>query len=324
MKVAVIGKANHLHWDHHVAEALREIDCKVLHARINRRSIIANISRTASKIVGKKNDRVHAEKISAQVKAFEPDIILLVSVFFIPLEFLEELSQIKGHALLCGWDGDCATDLESSKSYAGLLDCLFIANHGCVARNQTFCKKVMLLNLGVNSRMFMDRKVKRENKMYFCARYNYERANTLVGAAIVLPIIIKGNGWKGICRKHPNTKLKSSSANLHTLIKDYNRYWFYFNMIQTENGSGGLNMRNFEVPACGGLLVNNHEPYIEEIVDIENEMICFKTPEEMNDKLMRCLRDPGHARRLAKNGQRRVLAKHTYAQRMKELLSLIA
>jgi hypothetical protein len=83
------------------------------------------------------------------------------------------------------------------------------------------------------------------------------------------------------------------------------------------------NMRLFEATGVGAAVVTEAAPNLYEMFEAEVEMATYSSGEELVAKV-RALLDDDEARvRLAAAGQRRTLAEHTYADRMRELSALL-
>jgi spore maturation protein CgeB len=87
-----------------------------------------------------------------------------------------------------------------------------------------------------------------------------------------------------------------------------------------------VNMRVFENMAGGRamLLTNTYEGLgYEELFDEGRHYVGFTTEEEAVEKALYYANHPDEARAIAEEGQRHVLANHTYADRCRELLSAL-
>jgi len=86
-----------------------------------------------------------------------------------------------------------------------------------------------------------------------------------------------------------------------------------------------LNMRVFEALACGALLITNHlnNNGQEELFQDRIHLVEYKTPEEALELIDYYLKHPEERARIADAGYREVIAKHTYRQRMAQLLEKV-
>jgi GT2 family glycosyltransferase/2-polyprenyl-3-methyl-5-hydroxy-6-metoxy-1,4-benzoquinol methylase/tetratricopeptide (TPR) repeat protein len=86
-----------------------------------------------------------------------------------------------------------------------------------------------------------------------------------------------------------------------------------------------LNMRVFEALACGALLITNHlkNNGQEELFQDRIHLVEYDTPEKALELIDSYLRHPEERERIAEAGYQEVIAKHTYRQRMEQLLEKV-
>jgi spore maturation protein CgeB len=80
------------------------------------------------------------------------------------------------------------------------------------------------------------------------------------------------------------------------------------------------NMRFFEVPAWGGLQVSSACPEMEREFIHGEHIFYYKDKEDLHDLLVNLLKDDDLREKVAKASQTKILAKHTYADRIKSIL----
>jgi spore maturation protein CgeB len=83
-----------------------------------------------------------------------------------------------------------------------------------------------------------------------------------------------------------------------------------------------VNQRVFDVPAAGGFLLTDTQPDLEQLFDASNELATYSDPAECAELVQRYLRDAAERLRIARAAQRRVLAEHTYKNRLRTIESL--
>ena len=86
---------------------------------------------------------------------------------------------------------------------------------------------------------------------------------------------------------------------------------------------GGLNMRAFEVPACGAFQLMDYVPEMEALLQPGHDVAVYRTPQEAGTLARAYLADPEARQRIARQGHARVLAEHTYRHRMQTLLAAL-
>lgn len=85
----------------------------------------------------------------------------------------------------------------------------------------------------------------------------------------------------------------------------------------------GLNLRAFELAACGVFQLLQRVPSVNEFFEEGKEIVCFDTQEEMLDKLRYYLGHDDERQRIAHAARSRVLSSHTWQQRVARMLELM-
>jgi len=73
--------------------------------------------------------------------------------------------------------------------------------------------------------------------------------------------------------------------------------------------------RNFEVPGCGGFLLTESVPHLENYYAFDKEIACYASLEELKDKLAYYLNHEEERAAIANAGYQRTLKEHTYVHR---------
>ncbi|PIR01011.1 MAG: hypothetical protein COV66_04080 [Nitrospinae bacterium CG11_big_fil_rev_8_21_14_0_20_45_15] len=81
-----------------------------------------------------------------------------------------------------------------------------------------------------------------------------------------------------------------------------------------------VNPRTFEISACGGFQLVDHRSELAEMLDIGDEIATFHSIAELKEKIDHYLQHPEQRKRMAERARTRVLAEHTIAHRMSEML----
>jgi spore maturation protein CgeB len=85
-----------------------------------------------------------------------------------------------------------------------------------------------------------------------------------------------------------------------------------------------INPRTFEIMACGGFQLADRRPAMEGLFEADEEIIVFDELGDLRSKAAYYLDNPEERNRIAERGRQRVLREHTYENRMKEMLEVIA
>jgi spore maturation protein CgeB len=81
-----------------------------------------------------------------------------------------------------------------------------------------------------------------------------------------------------------------------------------------------VNQRVFDVPACGGFVLSDHQEDMDAFFEVGKEAVCFRTIEEAVDMARYYLENETERLRIAEAARRRVLSEHTYEKRMGTLV----
>jgi hypothetical protein len=84
-----------------------------------------------------------------------------------------------------------------------------------------------------------------------------------------------------------------------------------------------INMRVFEVMATGSFLLTNWIPTLGDLFEDGKHLATYKTLDEMVEKIKYYLEHEEEREKIAQEGQKEVLAKHTYSHRIETILSVI-
>jgi spore maturation protein CgeB len=98
----------------------------------------------------------------------------------------------------------------------------------------------------------------------------------------------------------------------------YARAAVSLNVLNAEN-LGGPNMRTFEVPGSGGVMLARYSPEQHEFFPENEAAVYYRTPDEIDDKIDWLLRDPQLRARIRRNGAR-LAVEQTYDVRAAHVL----
>ncbi|MBI3725228.1 glycosyltransferase [bacterium] len=83
------------------------------------------------------------------------------------------------------------------------------------------------------------------------------------------------------------------------------------------------NMRLYEATGCGALLLTDAKDNLGELFRVGEEVLAYRDSDELVALLGRYLADAAARERIARAGQARTLAEHTYERRMRELVPIL-
>ena len=88
-------------------------------------------------------------------------------------------------------------------------------------------------------------------------------------------------------------------------------------------GGYAANMRMFEATGVGALLMTEAAPNLSDFFEPGREVVAYEGADDLVDKVRHFLDHDGERRRIAAAGQRRTLAEHTYAHRIRRLAGML-
>lgn len=95
------------------------------------------------------------------------------------------------------------------------------------------------------------------------------------------------------------------------------------NLYGLEKEIFNVTPRVFEVPACGGFLLTNYVPQLNEFYKVGEEIIAYKNIEELKDLVRYYLQHDRERKEIAQRAYQRARQEHTYAKRLERLLNAV-
>jgi spore maturation protein CgeB len=80
-----------------------------------------------------------------------------------------------------------------------------------------------------------------------------------------------------------------------------------------------IRLRDFEIPMSGGFYVTEYQEEIEAFYEIDREIVCYRSKEELLDKIRFYLHSPARRIQIREAGRRRCLSEHTWAKRFEKV-----
>jgi len=87
--------------------------------------------------------------------------------------------------------------------------------------------------------------------------------------------------------------------------------------------STSLNLRVFDVPAAGGFLITDYMPGLENLFEIDREVVVYRTPEELREKVRHYLIHPDERLEMVQRARQRILRDHTFANRWQQVREIL-
>ena len=127
------------------------------------------------------------------------------------------------------------------------------------------------------------------------------------------PFVRGDAGWKGLL--NGKFRLGPQLNYYKELPSFYNACKVNFNATSVQMGTA-VNQRVFDVPACGAFLLTDHQPSLEALFDVGEEVIAYGDLDEIDDLARFYLRNDAAREAVAAKGRSRVLREHTYRHRV--------
>lgn len=132
------------------------------------------------------------------------------------------------------------------------------------------------------------------------------------------------DGWIGLLRdgdRQSNGIRFCGWANNRTdLVKIYNASKINLNISKSQARTT-LPMRVFDISCAGGFLLTDFRESLPEFFDIDEEVVCFRSKDEVKELARYFLSHPREREEIARAAQKRVLSCHTFVHRMGTLLN---
>jgi spore maturation protein CgeB len=136
-----------------------------------------------------------------------------------------------------------------------------------------------------------------------------------------------GNEWDGATDLSSVLQRHGARIETDTCLKVFNGSAVNLN-LHSCTGTGFdpegdfVNPRTFELAACGAFQLTDRRSLLPDVLT-PNEIATVSSADELPAAITRWLREPEQRIAMAAKARRRVLAEHTYAHRMRDLLSQI-
>ena len=159
------------------------------------------------------------------------------------------------------------------------------------------------------------------DKLTFVGSHDAQRASTL-SALAGLPLAIYGNAWEDLPRRSPlRAHVRSAAVHGAGLRRVVSSSLASINILRPQN-VGSHNMRTFEVPAMGGLLLTTRSQEQQGFFPDQEASLMYGSPDELRSLAERLLRGEYDVPALKANALARA-ATHTYHARALTLLGWI-
>jgi len=315
MKVLVIGKVGGVtNWEAEVVAGLRAFGHQVVFRPTRNPALNPAIERLFW-------GRIAAD-INRRIEAMKPDIILAVGGWGVEAAIVERIAARPNRPPLVGWVGD-AFD-ETRIDALNRFDALGYTDTGLVEAHQrlgltpryAFIPHAADLEVAGSTALAAER----ASQMVFVGNPTPQR-RALIGQ-VEAPLGLYGLGWADAAavehhQRHPRRVQRPELARI------YADHFACLNIRNEFNVVNGLNQSNFSPLALGCAVISDAQKDLSLCFEAGREILVYNDAAGLNDLYREILASPALAYETGERGRRRVLADHTYDQRLRAFAQLL-
>jgi len=254
---------------------------------------------------------------------FKPDLTMMCTLTFEP-ETVERIRRLTGGKVVC-WFGDAPANLRRDHLVGGEYDAVFAKDLDMVnALGEMLGLEAHHLPEACNPDWHRPT-TERSGNVVAVAGTSYGYRNAVVQRLIEAGTTVRVYGpapplWAsaGVRAAHTGVFLDHTSKSTV-----FGEALACLSSFALSEGRNAVNCRIFETCACGGLLLSEARPAIEQFFEPGREYLAYSNLGECLEHLRRLETDYTEAREIRARAARRAHAEHTYRHRLERLLSTI-
>ncbi|MDF1642991.1 MAG: glycosyltransferase [Pseudomonadales bacterium] len=319
-RLLVLGKRGGiLQWYEHLLSAARTMpQVEVEGFALNHNDFLERTEKKIYAIVDKsKPDKITASNLQKKLNKFEPTIIVVVDLFYFSERVLTILNSVKGQCHIVHWIGDFFDErLINSRQ---VVDRYYFSDTGLVATALAMgLMNAEYLPLAYNPDLFRvdHHHEARSDELLFIGAWSENRE--MLMRAIEFPVRIIGKGWGKMAGTQHN--ISGKNIPIMEVVKLYQQHNFVLNNINTDNIKRGLNMRCFEAPACGALLITDDVADLKLCYEPGDEVVCYQNNRQLAEIYARLCEEPKVREIIQLAGTEKANQCHAYAHRLQSII----
>lgn len=257
----------------------------------------------------------------AQIKAARPDVLYCQDLWFLPPA---AMAAIRPYVkLIVGQCGSRPPALPYLKSY----DLLTTSFPHFVSRLQAQGLNAEYFRIAFDDRV-LDLLAPSSPDLDFTfvggiSRHHGNTLHVLEYLAEHTPIEFFGYGANQVGRNSPIRQRHHGEVWGMDMYRAVARSRITFNRHGHIAENFANNMRLFEATGVGAMLLTDYKDNLGNLFEIGKEVVAYSSPEEAVELIKHYVSHPDEALAIAKAGQARTLAEHTYEMRMHELAAIL-
>lgn len=323
--ILVIGKRGGvLQWFEHVLDSQLYLpDVKISSFALNHNNQYERLHKRILKTMqaNEQLENLTATLLAQKIKLCQPQIILITDLYYLTDQIKEVLNQVKNKTTIFHWIGDFFD--QRLKSNQSVIDHFLFTDSTFIADAENLGLQTNhYFPLAANQRLFYppSESSLRKNQLIFIGAWSENRESLFKDFST--PLSLYGKGWD----KLNSDKIETHAKNIHiTKVADlYREHQFVLNVINRKNIREGLNMRCFEAPACGALLITEYTADLDKCFTIDEDVLAFDAQLPISSQIDTMLSkiSPDKLQRRANRAREKVVLEHTYSKRMEQIIKI--
>lgn len=156
----------------------------------------------------------------------------------------------------------------------------------------------------------------------------YPNRRTILESLTHFNLGVWGPGWDTLPDTSPLKKcIRGGHVRVSEWVKIYSAskiaICIHFQSLPGKPKTYQATTKVFEILACGVLLIVDEQKDVLSLFKPGEHLVIFKDIDDLREKVSYYLKHPDEARRIAENGRKEVLSKHTYRHRVREILEKV-
>ena len=257
-------------------------------------------------------------KVLRIAREFKPDLILSTTTTLHPL-ILDELGVVSSRRRALWW-GDSAANNRRWGLLDPSWDAVFVKDRAAAQKLELLGRNVHLLYEAMNPKWHKPVAERRNGAVVVVGNY-YAFRQAIIVRLIEDGVVMKLYGSNPPVWAHP--KISEIHTGRYVVREEKSRIFGEGAAILNTfdfSDCDALNCRAFEVAGAGGLQLIEYRPAIEECFVPGQELLVFKSYEELIELIRRVEKYPAEMESIRRAGAGRALAEHTYRHRLEVIL----